>query len=254
MGGKHNRFTIILCVLIAICIIILATGLVVYQHQDQQVQQLKADYDRTNADLKAAKNDVGHLEDRQKYLDSLTTQLGKIDTDLMDYSYIPTYLHQIEDTAKVTGNELRAISPHPLRPLDLKKSPINKYGGKADGTSSSASGSYQVQQISLDISGSYVSLIAFLDALRNFPKIVYVRTINLSPHVRGNTIVVDSQIDTYAIITPEEYKKSSDELSAGGNTAGGNKSGTPTNSVVGTASASLKASGKAGNMSEGGTQ
>ena len=263
MAGKHSRFTLILLALIAVCVIILVVGLVIWQQQDQQVQQLKAEYDRINSEYIAADKEIKELPARQQDLAKLHEQLKAINQNLMDYQYIPTYLQQIEETARQTGNDLHSISPHTLRALDMQKSALKmiKANGDTGATpaasatpaapatpASKANTAYQVQQISLDVVGNYVSLIRFLDALRRFPKIIYVRTINLSPHVADNAVSIEAQIETYAIITPDQYLKSPEDLTAAAKTGVPGKNNA---AVVNTAAASISAAGKANNNSGG---
>ncbi len=252
MAGKHSRFTLILLALIAACVIILVVGLVIGQQQDQQVQLLKADYDHLHTQYLEVDKEIKELPQRQKELVTLNEELSQIDLNLMDYKYIPTYLREIEETARQTGNDLRTITPHALRPLDLQKSPLNT---KHTAASNANAAPYQVQQITLDISGNYVSLISFLDALRRFPKIVYVRTINLSPHaLEKGGIGVEAQVETYAIITPEQYQKSPDNLTAALKTGVQTDTADKNNAVVNRAAAALNAAGKANNDNGGGQQ
>ena len=100
----------------------------------------------------------------------------------MDYRYIPTYLKQIEDKARETNNFIHSITPSAPHQLDMTKigqvkvaaDTVMPVVAKTDRKVASTpdKSNYQVMMISLNISGSYVNLVRFLDALRKFPKMV----------------------------------------------------------------------------------
>ncbi len=225
MAGNRSRFTLILLSLIALCVVILVVGLVILQQQVAQAEQLNAATQRINAEYNTAFQETTSLPDRQKDLEELNTKLTSVDQNLVDYKYIPTYLKQLQKIATDTGNSIHSIAPHELHVLDLQKSKL--VAGKAPDAGAGATpdagantaakpGQYQLQPITLEIEGSYLNLVKFLDALRKFPKLVYVRNLSITPQIRNNVMTVTTTLDTYAIITPDQYKPSTDALASGG--------------------------------------
>lgn len=232
MATKHSRYTLILFALIAVGVIILVGALVIWQRQDAVAQQLTREYQTLDAQNKQIQQEITPemIQQHTSELQELNAKLNSLDQNLVDYKYIPTYLRQIQSTAITTGNSIRSIQPRDLRPLDLKKSPLLADKAKvtavvtpaaAPAADSAASteqpaaaeaekkvvSKYQVQQITLEVDGSYDNLLRLLDALRRFPKMVYVRTLNITPQLTNNVLSLSSHIETYAIITPDQYKQ-----------------------------------------------
>jgi hypothetical protein len=140
-----------------------------------------------------------------------------------------------------TGNSILSIRPHEIKPLDLKRSPFSPppapskapaAGGgaapaKPEPTAAAtakegakAESDYQTQQITLEVQGSYVALMRLLEALREFPKMIYVRSINIVPQQREGVYVIKTRIETYAIIIPPQNQITK---GAGGETGVGNE-------------------------------
>jgi len=216
MAGKKSQYALLLAVLIAVGVIILTVGVVIWQRQGEESEGLRQQRDSLNNEYKQAKIETDALPRRKQDLAEVNARLSDLDLNLVDYKYIPTYLKQIEDKAKATGNTLRSIHPTAPRPLDLHKSPLTVKkvaDAPAEAPSSAPASPYYVQQISLDIEGSYVDLLKFLEALRAFPKMIYVRTVNITPVTgNGNSVVrMNTHLETYAIIIPDQYKSSPDE-------------------------------------------
>lgn len=209
MPTGKSKFNVTLFSIIAIAAIILAGGLIGVQQQASMNASLKSEYQAKSAEKKEIETKLGMMPQRQRELKTLNQKLASLDDELVDYQYIPTYLEQLQNTAKKTGNTLLSISPMEPRPFTPATSQLMK--GKEgrpspktrDGKSTTG---YWTQKITLKTQGSYVSTLQLLEALRNFRKLVYVRTVSLVP---GNTAEAGSfvvaTIETYAIITPNQY-------------------------------------------------
>ncbi|OPZ88109.1 MAG: hypothetical protein BWY76_00121 [bacterium ADurb.Bin429] len=224
MGIQQSAFTLKLMIVLGIGILVLAAGLfgwhrqnVVYASMDRKVKDMERE-------IRDIKSEVAKRDDlRDEQLD-LAKKLQTIDGSLIDYEYMPSYLEQLQNAATRTGNAIVRIQPDELRPLDLQSSPLataakpttEKVSGKRPTkaparkvkTLDLETTKYRVQQINLEVEGSYLSLLRLLDTLRTFPKLVYVRTLDITPR-RGRDIApgaITARLDTYAIITPEQYK------------------------------------------------
>ncbi|HOS44415.1 MAG TPA: hypothetical protein PK794_12025, partial [Armatimonadota bacterium] len=167
---------------------------------------------------------------------TLIASLQTIDGSLIDYEYMPSYLEQLQHAAARTGNAIVRLQPDDLRPLDLQSSPLataakpaadtetvsrqrpTKAPGKRVKTLDLETAKYRVQQITLEVEGSYLSLLRLLDTLGTFPKLVYVRTLDITPR-RGRDLApgaISARLDTYAIITPEQYQLADAPVTEGG--------------------------------------
>jgi len=171
-------------------------------------------------------------QDKEELLKKLNTSLASIDSKVVDYEYIPTYLEQLQKTAVETGNKINSIRPRGIEFLDInnpllkasndawvKEHPVKEPIGaakqataakpKSSGRPKKEKSAYRVQQYTIEIEGSYVSIMKFLDALGKFPKLVYVRTINISPRQRLDPDRLTARLETYAVIIPKHYQPES---------------------------------------------
>lgn len=206
MPTAKSKFNVALFVIIAIAAVILAGGLLGLQQQTSINAKLKDDLQVKNAQKQDIEAQLRMEPQRIRERNALKSQLSTLDGVLVDYTYIPTYLTQLQKTAKDTGNTLRVIAPLEPRPFDPTGSPIVKgKAGKPSPRGDKSASGYWTMQINLTVESDYVSVLKFLDALRTFPKLVYVRTVSLQPAGRDGSNRVTANIETYAIITPSQY-------------------------------------------------
>jgi Tfp pilus assembly protein PilO len=226
---KQSQFAILLLLIIAIAIVVLAAGLVGLQKLTSLSKAAHDEYTKTLKhcqDIEDALAKKSDLEDELAYLEA---RLSSIDKDLVNYEYIPTYLEQLQRTAKQTGNTIISIRPRPIESLDtgnpllkasheawqkdhpplksieLDEKPAEPKAASPGATKEKPKSNYRIQQYTLEIEGDYVSLMRVLEALSDFPKLVYVRTINVSPRNRTEPDQLTARLETYAIIIPEQY-------------------------------------------------
>ena len=151
-------------------------------------------------------------------LESLDAMLVTLSKNLMDYAYIPTYLAQIEQTATTTGNRLVSISPGEIKQIDFNNPLVSPSTlppfalgdhpalkeTAAVTLSPDAAALYRVQQIGLNVKGTYTSIIKLLNALRKFPQLMYVKSLTLTPGKVKDAIVITVGLQTYALILPDQ--------------------------------------------------
>ena len=214
MTPKQTRFSLILFALIALGVLTLIVGAGVFHRQSVENKKLHVEIMTKKARLVEINKELEGQEQREQELAQLEERLKTLDKDLADYKYIPTYLEQIQRATVATGNTMMRIQPGEIRPLDLKQSPLVTGTASASAPAPAASDAnkaatapaYQVQRINLEVRGNYVSIQRLLNALRQFPKMVYVRSLNLSPRNERDNEYISAQIETYAIITPDQYQ------------------------------------------------
>lgn len=225
MGMKQSAYTLKLVVILAVGILVLATGLFSWHRQNIRLTQISK---QLNSNTLEMDNIHKETDQRKAYLDedsSLDKALANLNLSLKAYQYTPSYLEQLQQIATRTGNIITRIQPGELRPIDLKSGPLSteaqtgtepgstakKFVKKPVGpptTTEPTAKQYQVQQIDLEVCGSYMNLLRLLDSLRTFPKLVYVRTLAITPRnaldeARGSMTI---RLETYVVITPEQYK------------------------------------------------
>jgi Tfp pilus assembly protein PilO len=227
MGLKQSAFTMKLMIIIAAGVLVLAIGLFSWHRQNVRLNDLQRSIKDMNREMAAI---TVQTQERKRYQEdkvTLTRKLASIDTQLKDYRYTPSYLEQLQDIAAKSGNIITRIKPDDLRPIDLQHSPLSaatsdgpekvtkkKVAKKPTKKKVAKAGAepekdqYRVQQIDLEVHGTYVSVLRLIDRLRAFPKLVYVRRVAMTPRKGQDELPgsVAAKLDTYVIITPNQYE------------------------------------------------
>lgn len=227
---KQPQFAIFLLVIGAIAAVLLAGGLIGLQKLHSLSDKAEKEYQVKRGQCLEIEDELKTKQDKEDLLKKLNTSLASIDSNLVDYEYIPTYLEQLQKTAVMTGNKINSIRPrgiefldinnpllkasneawvkeHPVKePIDAAKSAATQPKPKTTGRPKKEKSAYRVQQYTIEIEGSFVSIMKFLDALGKFPKLVYVRTINITPRQRLDPDRLTARLETYAIIIPKHYQ------------------------------------------------
>lgn len=220
MGIKQTRFYLYLILLIIAGVAILGGGGLLWSMQSSKISRLDNEYKGLVQENEALGIELQRKSAEDEKLKSLNAVLRELDSNLADYRYVPTYLRQMQKAALETGNDIMSIRLDTVRPLDPNAGPLkSEEQGKDNGNASpapkpapaTASNIWQVQSIPLDIQGTYPSVVRFLERLSRFPKLIYVRSINLSPiDGKDGSIRVTARLETYAVIAPSQYKKPED--------------------------------------------
>lgn len=217
MNVPRSRFTLMLLGLIAVAIVVLAIGIGLWQHQVGIINALRRDAREKEKLCRTITEQLSQRQSEEEKLQDLKQRLEVLDQNLADYRYVPTYLRQMQATALRTGNNIRSIQPGELKPLNLQNSPFATEQAKdaakpaatepAPAKDQPAPGlQYQSKSINLDVQGTYVTIVKLLDEFRQFPKMIYVKSVELTPQSVNGKNLVSARIQTYAIITPDQYE------------------------------------------------
>ncbi len=227
MSKKQSRFTMLLLGLCGIGAVILTLGLLGFQQFSMRAAQYEKKSQALRQECEQITAELATRGDKEGELDELVKVLQTLDQNMTDYEYIPTFLNELQDTAEHTGNAIRSIRPRDMEKLDQNSPLIQASRARREaahpekatpadartrgGTASpkdaeqDARETYRVQQITLEIDGTYVSLMRFLSVLSKFRKLVYVRTLSITPG-RDDVNALTARMETYAIITPDQYQ------------------------------------------------
>lgn len=168
------------------------------------------------AKMKSLEAEVPKEEELQASLDQTNativdyqTRLTHLEKGVPTIAYIPTLLREIEQTGINSNMKITGVVPvlPPPTPAGVKKEK------KA----------YEELDIDLTGRGDYNSVVALVDALRRFPKIVAVQTINLAPKVgQGSRYeYLDAKIRIRAFVFPNDQEGTHSQLKAAAATNGG---------------------------------
>lgn len=166
-------------VLLAIMALVLGGGAVYWQYNSMVEAEVK---------MKALDEEVpdeaeltASLEEASQKMVALQKELTHLEQGVPQPAYIPTLLKEIEATgrqANLTVTGVRPLLPPPLPPgMEAEKKP------------------YQELDIDITGKGDYQAIINLVNSLRKFPKIVAVKTVNLTPRT-DPTKATYSHIDT----------------------------------------------------------
>ena len=233
MQVKQSRFTLILLAIVAAGLLVLIASLALLQHLNAETANRKEQFTSLKKEYDLRETQMLHLKVDEEHLEKLKARLAQLDKNLISYEYVPTYLKQIQGTTLRTMNMISSIQPGDKKPLDLSNSffAMGKQAGTATepgatagqaqaatpppaGNAATEAGAtvppkgpqYQVMSINLDVQGSYLSIVKLLNEFRQFPKMIYVKSIDLTPQHLAGGATVTARIQTYAIITPDQSK------------------------------------------------
>lgn len=235
MKSTQSRFLLMLVAIIAVGLLVLVANLVLLQQQNKRIKMIQAQTKQQEIIFRENQEKMANKAEDERSRNKLRVRLATLDQHLADYQYMPTYLKQIKKSAVLTKNKLRVIQPGDLRPLDWVTSPLTAgltapeaaAGTPPEGTPPEATpppppptegdtglaGKYRVMPINLDVQGDYVSFINLLDQFRQFPKMIYVRTIDIVPlSLLDGKNKLAIRMQTYAIITAEQYARKAPKI------------------------------------------
>lgn len=124
------------------------------------------------ADLKDEKTVQRELDEGKAKIATLKSQLSHLENGIPQAAYIPTMLDELEKYGK--KNNLLILEVRPLFEENHKKD-----------TESTKKSAYEEQSITVKGRGTYGDTMRFVDALKNFPKIVAVRSLTVTPKDSG---------------------------------------------------------------------
>lgn len=216
MRSKQSRFVLMLVSIIACGVLICGIGVFFWYQQNIMIEKLKTAINAKTQDLTNVKNEIAKYDDEVAKLTETNEKLSSIASSIENPKYIPSYLREMQDRTLKTRNIIMSLQPADIKPLNLAQSFFSKISltpeqQQMESKESTADG-FRIQSINLSVQGNYVSLIRLLDAFRQFPKLIYVKTLDISP-IGANVIgsrrmytKVNARISTYAIITPDQYR------------------------------------------------
>ncbi|MEI7575707.1 MAG: type 4a pilus biogenesis protein PilO [Armatimonadota bacterium] len=133
--------------------------------QERALQVLKSE-------LKDDKAVQKEMDESKLKINKLKSKLSHLEHGIPEAAYIATMLHELEEFGK--KNNLQILSVRPVLADKSKK--------EGDKTKKSA---YEEQNIAVKGRGTYGDAMRFVDALRNFPKIVAVKSFTIVPKDSG---------------------------------------------------------------------
>lgn len=177
---KPSKGAFIVLILIAICVFA-ASGFVYYK-QANALKSVRNKLEAKQALLKDSQQMAMKLsETEQRYLEC-KSKLGFLEQGVSEKSYVPTLLRQLEELAK--SDKLRVLGVRPIPVKIEPQSPPPTNDSSAKGTEVVVQKKvepYDKLDIDFEISGKYMNVVSFLEDTTTFPKIIAVKSIQMSP-------------------------------------------------------------------------
>lgn len=151
------------------------------------------------------------LQASEEALAASQAKLEHLEKGVPQFAYIPTLMKELE----TVGLE------HGIRVTGVKPAPPKKAKKKDEVTTKKSKKNYEVLSIEVEGRGTFRSVMAFLDALKTFPKIVSVRAVSLSPKndrdadASINNLEVSIEIRAFLFAEPAVESKLSAQASGG---------------------------------------
>ncbi len=166
----------------------------VYTPQSNQIEAKKSEYQTMITNLRNVEMKSKSLEALQAEYEGLLARYRDIEQLLPEVKMVPSFLVQLHTASSLTGTKIVSITPEPIQ----------------------AKSFYNVASFDVQLVGGYHEFGKFISYIANFPFIVNVNDMQISPgapptgssdkKAEANTITADFTLSTY-FVKPEERLK-----------------------------------------------
>lgn len=182
--------------ILAFAVIAMGGGATYFQFQ--KVSQAKAKVAELEAEVPNQKDLEGELVATTTKLEEFRTQLQHLEANVPDVAYVPTMMKELETLGK----------SHHITVTGVRPAPQAAPAPQQEGAPKPKKKEYAEFEIEVKGRGTYDDIKLFMDALQKFPKVVGVKTVNLSPfretEGRGKELI-EATINVVAYVFPYEY-------------------------------------------------
>lgn len=166
--------------------------------------QAQADFQSMRKQIRDEKKVQAELQEQKDKLLESSEKLAHLEAGVPDSAYIPTLLSELEAIGRSHGLDVTGVKPKEV------KEPTSS--GEGDAKKKKDKKPYNELQIEVKGTGVYASIQGFVLALQQFPKIVGVISVDLTPRSKfgdktddGNhELEVTINLRAYAFSTPED--------------------------------------------------
>ncbi len=170
-----------------------------------QMSTIQGEISALKSEVKDEKEVQAELDSSKAALDECSAMLQHLEQGVPELAYIPTLMTELEKTGKQFGIKVLGV-----RPI-IKQAGL---GTKTAGESMAAKKPYQELFIEVKGTGSYGSVMRWVNALQQFPKIVAARSVQLAPKVEqgkaANNLEMTVELKAYVFKQPANSSAKSD--------------------------------------------
>jgi Tfp pilus assembly protein PilO len=163
----------------------LLLSFIVYTQQ-KNIGYLKAQIKQRTSELESYYAIYNKIPQLEETLSSLRTQMREIEWELPKPAYVPTFLMEIENWAKVCNVKITNISPQaaPSQPPPKKEEPEEsaKRGAyREEAKAQKPASPYETVALNLQVEGNFYAINKFIDGFRRFPKAISLSKLDITP-------------------------------------------------------------------------
>jgi Tfp pilus assembly protein PilO len=175
----------------------LLLSFIVYTQQ-KNIGYLKAQIKQRTSELESYYAIYNKIPQLEETLSSLRTQMREIEWELPTPAYVPTFLMEIENWAKVCNVKITNISPQapPSQPPPKKEEPEESakrgaYREEAKAQAQKPASPYETVALNLQVEGNFYAINKFIDGFRRFPKAISLSKLDITPQqTEGGTPIL----------------------------------------------------------------
>ncbi|MBX3095289.1 MAG: type 4a pilus biogenesis protein PilO [Fimbriimonadaceae bacterium] len=167
--GKVNPVMII-----AVAVFLFGGLLAYWQYNVKEAAQAR--YQQLEAEVPTKEEVDAELAQTSQDLEKYRENLAHLEKSVPPQAYVPTMLSELESLGKLNRIAVTGVRPVAKQAQSRRDQENEQQNKKA----------YQEVEIDITGTGQYNDVMALVDQLKGFPKIVAVRTVSLTPKKEAN--------------------------------------------------------------------
>jgi Tfp pilus assembly protein PilO len=155
----------------------------IYNPKHAEYQNLVVARDAVQAELNRDQQVVARAAASRQEYDQMRAHIASVEQKLPQTKEIPALLTAMERFTKEVGVTFQSIKPGALKPVTAA-SPAAQNAGAGGGATTAANKplSYSSMEVDLSIMGSFAQTVEYLRGLRDFPRLVIVDSVSVTPN------------------------------------------------------------------------
>jgi Tfp pilus assembly protein PilO len=173
----------------------------VYRPRSEEARRLEAELERLNAERQRLEAVVASRPQVEEQLAQAAARLQELETKLPSARDIPVLLVQLEEAVRRSRARLTLVRPGPLQAPTPAPTP---QPGASPPPQRPEQPQYQTFTVELGAEGDYAALVDFLQRLQNFPRLMVLSDLRVTPITEqgrppGSRLALTVRATTYVL-------------------------------------------------------
>ncbi len=191
----------VLAVVLVVALVAVGFYYSVYRPRSEEARRLESELGRLEAERQRLEAVVATRPQVEQQLAQATARLQELETKLPSARDIPVLLVQLEDAVRRSRAELTLVRPGPLQAPTPAPTPR---AGSSPPAQQPEQPQYQTFTVELGAEGEYSALVDFLQRLQNFPRLMVLSDLRVTPIVEqdkppGSRLALTVRATTYVL-------------------------------------------------------